>query len=68
MDREFSAVIEKDEDGYFVASVPLRLIAAVSGNILRKCIRIEKFPAAKDPCWMATTSRIAQWVEGKVGA
>jgi hypothetical protein len=30
-------------------------------------IREEAFPAAKDPCWMTTTAKIAEWAEGKVG-
>jgi hypothetical protein len=48
----------------------LKAIAAhcgVSVNILRKWIREEKFPAAKDPRWMSTTAKIAEWVGGKVG-
>ena len=48
----------------------LKAIAAhcgVSVNILRKWIKEEAFPAAKDPCWMTTTAKIAEWVEGKVG-
>jgi hypothetical protein len=39
----------------------------VSVNILRKWIREESFPAAKNPCWMTTTAKISEWVEGKVG-
>jgi hypothetical protein len=38
----------------------------VSENALRKWIEKEAFPAAKDPCWMTTTAKIAEWVEGKV--
>jgi len=37
-------------------------------SVPRKWIREEKFPAAKDPRWMTTTAKIAEWVEGKVGA
>ena len=40
----------------------------VSVNVLRKWIKEEAFPAAKDPCWMTTMGKIAEWVEGKVGA
>jgi len=39
----------------------------MSVNILRKWIREEKFPAAKDPGWMTTTAKIAERAEGKVG-
>jgi len=28
----------------------------VSINVLRKWIKDESFPAAKDPCWMITTA------------
>jgi len=38
----------------------------VSVNVLRKWIKEKAFPAAKDPCWMTTTGKIAEWVEGKV--
>jgi len=47
----------------------LKAIAArcgVSVNVLRKWIREESLPAAKDPCRMTTTAKIAEWVEGKV--
>jgi len=48
----------------------LKAIAAhcgVSVNILRKWIKEEAFPAAKDPCWMTITAKIALWIEGQVG-
>ena len=44
----------------------LKAIAAhcgVSINVLRKWIKDEPFPAAKDPRWMITTAKIAEWVE-----
>jgi hypothetical protein len=44
----------------------LKAIAAhcgVSINVLRKWIKDESFPAAKDPRWMITTAKIAEWVE-----
>ena len=39
----------------------------VSVNVLRKWIREESFPAAKDPSWMTTMAKIVKWFETKVG-
>jgi len=53
-------------------NLPLIGLKAISGHCeisvstLRKWIKEEAFPAAKSPCWMTTTGKIAQWIEKKV--
>jgi hypothetical protein len=39
----------------------------VSVNVLRKWIKKEAFPAAKNRSWMTTPAKIAEWAKGQVG-